>query len=59
MWYTRLQPLHRVHRSVVTADIPRMYGDRVRAHAQADATVLNLNDLCPFFFLFGRRLVSL
>ena len=39
--------------------MPKMFGDRVRAHVLADASVINLNDLCPFFFLFGKRLVAL
>ena len=36
-----------------------MFGERVRAHARADATVINLNDLCQSFFLLGKRLVAL
>lgn len=47
------------HRSIVTAEMPKMFGERVRAHARADATVINLNDLCQSFFLLGKRLVAL
>jgi len=41
---------------VFTADMPKMFGSRVQAAVTADARVINLHELCPHFFVFGKTL---
>ena len=40
-------------------ETPEVFGNRLRAAMAADATIVNLNDLCPHFFQFGKRLVAM
>ncbi|KAI9316058.1 hypothetical protein BX666DRAFT_289833 [Dichotomocladium elegans] len=44
---------------IIKLELPRPYGYRVRNNLDASPTAVDFRLLCPYFYLFGRKLVDL
>lgn len=44
---------------LVELEIPRTYGNRVRNSLDASPTAVDFRILCPYFYHFGMKLLSL
>lgn len=46
-------------RGIVDVSIPKFYGQKVREDLMMDAKVRSLYDLCPYFYRFSAKLMSI
>ncbi|ORY92020.1 hypothetical protein BCR43DRAFT_497658 [Syncephalastrum racemosum] len=44
---------------LINVEVPKSFSPRVRNSIEASATSADLNSLCPYFYLFGYRIVNL
>ncbi|CEP07521.1 hypothetical protein [Parasitella parasitica] len=45
--------------SLISIELPKIYGTKVRNALDAGATNVDFKMLCPYFYLFGRKLLDL
>ena len=44
---------------IIKLEIPRPFGNRVRNNLDASPTAVDFRLLCPYFYVFGKKLVNL
>lgn len=58
MYYIRLPP-DAVERSLISIELPKSFGTRVRNALDASPSSVDFRLLCPYFYLFGLKLLEL